>query len=115
MGKRIKLNFGDVEMYAELFETRIAQEFYANLPYKVDLTNWGNEVYGDIGVDLGEESPVPDIPPGGLAYTDRGNLLCIFFGQTPAWDVEYIGQIEGDMWKRLISNYSQHVVVTSDE
>ncbi|MFC1862725.1 cyclophilin-like family protein [Thermodesulfobacteriota bacterium] len=42
------------------------------------------------GINLGEDNPVPDIPPGGIAYTNNGNFLCIFFGQTPAWSVEYI-------------------------
>lgn len=115
MGKRIKLNFGDLELYAELFETRIANEFYENLPYRIELTNWGNEAYGGINLDFEDENPVTDIPPGGLAYTDRGNLFCIFFGQQPAWDVEYIGQIEGDSWKMLITNWPQHVIVTEEE
>ena len=47
---------------------------------------------------------MPDIPAGGLAYTNQGNYFCIFFGQKPAWDVEYIGKIEGDEWKKLIGN-----------
>jgi hypothetical protein len=44
---------------------------------------------------------VPDIPAGGIAYTNNGNYVCIFFGQTPAWPVEYIGQIKDDTWKVL--------------
>ena len=42
-----------------------------------------------------------DIPPGGIAYTNNGNYVCIFFGQRPAWAVEHIGQIADDQWPRL--------------
>jgi hypothetical protein len=41
------------------------------------------------------------ILPGGIAYSSTGNYLCIFFGQDPAWPVEYIGKIEDDQWKIL--------------
>ena len=36
----------------------------------------------------------PQIPPGGLAYSLQGSYLCVFFGQTPAWPVDYFGQID---------------------
>ncbi len=65
---------------------------------------WGEELYGSIGVDLGEANPVEAIPPGGIAYTNQGNYVCIFFGQTPAWAVEHIGQVADDQWKSLVEN-----------
>jgi hypothetical protein len=98
---QIILDFGTFSLEAELFDTPIAQKFKQHLPYQVRLMQWGNELYGSIGKDLGEEKPVPDIPPGGIAYTRQGNYVCIFFGQTPAWAVEHIGQICGDQWIRL--------------
>jgi len=39
-----------------------------------------------------------------LAYTNKGNYLCVFYGQTPAWPVEFIGQIIDDQWKQLLEN-----------
>lgn len=100
------LDFNSLMLAADLFNSRIAENFAANLPYKVNLEKWGRELYGSIGIDLGEEKPVPDIPPGGIAYTRKGNYVCIFFGQRPAWDVEYIGQIHNDEWKKLMGEAS---------
>ena len=112
MKNRIELDFGTFVLEAELFDTKIANKFAENLPYQVSLTHWGNEFYGSIEAklgekDLGEENPVPDIPPGGIAYTSQGNYVCIFFGQRPAWAVEYIGQIMGDQWEKLVANPTQ--------
>ena len=98
----IILKFKGFTLNAELFDNDIAGKFAAGLPYRVELIQWGKELYGSIGIDLGAENPVPDIPPGGIAYTNRGNYVCIFFGQPPAWPVEYLGQIKGDEWKRLL-------------
>ena len=112
MNKTIILDFADLKLEAELFKNSIAEKFYNNLPYSIELTGWGNELYGSIGKNLGEENPVPEIPSGGLAYTSRGNYLCIFFGQTPAWPVEYIGQIKGDTWKQLLNSSFTSVEVS---
>ncbi len=103
--KLIKLDFGTFSLEAELFDTKIANKFAEGLPYEVQLTQWGGELYGSIGKDLGEENPVATIPSGGLAYTRKGNYLCVFYGQTPAWEVEYIGQIPDGKWQAL-ENYS---------
>lgn len=100
----IILEFASFTLEATLFENRVAKSFAENLPCKITLQQWGDEVYGPIEVDLGQENPVPVIPPGGIAYTNSGNYLCIFFGQTPAWPVEYIGQIDNESWKLLLEN-----------
>ena len=104
--KQITLDFGGLVLEAELFDTAIAKRFAAHLPYTVSLTQWGEELYGSVGIDLGEENPVPDIPAGGIAYSRRGTYVCIFFGQTPAWPVEHIGQIIGRQWHYLAENRS---------
>lgn len=104
---QIILDFNEFSLEAELLDTAIAQKFKHHLPYQVRLMQWGNELYGSIGKDLGEENPVPNIPSGGIAYTRQGNYVCIFFGQTPAWEVEHIGQIIGDQWKILMKNPPQ--------
>jgi hypothetical protein len=101
LGSKIILDFGEIILDAELFDTEIAKKFEADIPYGVGLTQWGDELYGSIGVDLGEENPIPRIPAGGLAYTNNGNYLCIFFGQTPAWSVEHIGEISDGQWQKL--------------
>ncbi len=103
MGRIIKFRFKFFELEAELFETEIAARFADGLPYNAELTQWGRELYGSIGTDLGSENPVDKIPPGGIAYTNRGNYVCIFFGQDPAWPVEHIGQVSDDGWKKLLT------------
>lgn len=100
----VLLDFGHFTLDAELFDSPIAKRFAGQLPCAADLAQWGAELYGPIGINLGEENPVPEIPPGGIAYTREGNLVCIFFGQTPAWEVEYIGRITGNHWRKLPGN-----------
>lgn len=107
----IALDFGDFSIPARLFDTRIAKAFFQKLPLSIELIAWGDELYGSIGDDLGSENPQERIPPGGLAYTNRGNYFCIFFGQTPAWPVEYIGEIEGEGWKKLQSRGVNKVAI----
>lgn len=106
-GTKIILDFGEFALEAALFDTAIARRFAGNLPLRVDLTQWGNELYGPAGIDLGEENPIEDIPDGGIAYTNRGGLVCVFFGQRPAWPVDYIGRIEEEQWPRLLEKDSK--------
>ena len=99
--RKIVLQFPDFNLEAELFDQVIAEKLFENIPAEIHLTRWGNELYGPIKQDFGTNSPVPVIPEGGIAYTNQGNYVCIFFGQNPAWPVEYIGRITGD-WKILL-------------
>ena len=106
----LELDFGDFILEAELFDTLIAGKFAAHLPYTIHLEQWGQELYGPIGRNFGEENPVDDIPPGGIAYTHKGKYLCIFFGQKPAWPVEHIGRILDGQWERLAAHPEQDMV-----
>jgi len=108
---QIILDFGSISLIAELFDSTVAAGFFENLPYTVSLEKWGGELYGSIGINLGEENPAPDIPPGGIGYTNNGNYICIFFGHKPARSAEYIGQIKGDSWKTLIENSFDSVTI----
>lgn len=114
MKKKVILTFNDFKLKAELFDTKIAERFYRNLPYSIDLTVWGSELYGSINHDLGSDNPVPDIPSGGLAYTNQGNYFCLFFGQTPAWAVEHIGQVVNTEWKKLFQIRPSRVFIARD-
>ena len=108
---QITLDFGAFVLDARLFDTAVARSFAEHLPYNVCLLQGGNELYGSIGRDLGEENPIEKIPPGGIAYTNNGNYVCIFFGGTPAWAVEHIGYILDDQWKTLVKNPLQDSVI----
>jgi hypothetical protein len=109
----IILDFGSFICEAELFDTSVAEKLTEHLPCTIDPQKWGNEIYGSIGIDCGESDPITEIPPGGIAYTNQGNYLCVFFGQRPAWPVEYIGRIKGDDWKQLIDNRKFVTVIVS--
>lgn len=98
---KIELHFNETIMNARLFETEIGRRLYANLPIQVELQTWGEESYGSIGINLGEEAPIPMIPSGGIAYTNQGDYLCLFYGQSPAWPVEHIGEILDRQWEQL--------------
>jgi len=97
----IELNFNGTIMKARLFETEIGRRLFAALPVQIDLQTWGDESYGSIGVDLGEDNPVPMIPAGGMAYTNQGDYLCLFYGQRPAWPVEHVGEFLDEQWQQL--------------
>ena len=111
MTEKIVLDFGDFQISAELFDTPTALALSSVLPKEISLIYWGAEAYGTIGRDLGSDSPRSVIPPGGIAYTNRGNYLCFFFGQDPAWPVEYVGTMEESGWKRLAAEKPAVVAV----
>ena len=99
---QIILDFGTFDLNAELFHLPVCEALVKILPATVELTSWGGELYGPLPLSCNEKGKlVPAIPPGGIAYSYRGSYLCIFFGQTPAWPVEYIGKIEGKVWEKL--------------
>ena len=107
----ITLDFGAFSLPGELFDGELGEKLHAALPCTIELTWWGAEAYGTIARDLGESAPQPAIPAGGIAYTNRGNYLCLFFGQTPAWPVEHVGRFCGDGWQRVPAAHPLRVTV----
>ena len=95
---RLAFNVGagdQLPLRARLFDTPTGHAFKASLPYAIpSLQAYGEEVYGAWNVTLPSTKPQPMIPPGGLAYSAQGNYICVFFGQAPAWPVDYFAQIE---------------------
>ena len=95
---RLAFNIGyedNIVFRARVFDTAAGRGFLASLPHAIgSLQSYGEEVYGPWNVALPCATPVPYIPPGGLAFSEQGQFLCIFFGQAPAWPVEYFAQIE---------------------
>ncbi len=97
----LELIFDELILKADFFEGSFTERLLEKLPLTTDLTAWGNELYGEVPVSIKEETLVEEVPPGGLAYTSQGDLLCVFFGQKPAWPVELVGQIKGRTWVLL--------------
>ena len=115
---RIGFNVGcgdNLALRARVFDSPAGHTFMDNCPHTLSsLESFGEEVYGSLAKPLPSSRKQPKIPCGGLAYSDQGQYLCIFFGQTPAWPVEYFAQIEVG-WEELIGPKWQNLTVTKED
>ena len=82
-----------------------AKKIIEALPIESKARIWGDEIYFDIPVHLGEENPQVEVEVGSMAYWPPGNSFCIFFGRTPASSgelpaaaspVNVFGKVDGD-------------------
>ncbi len=72
---------------AEIMEDRNPQTAAAiikALPLESNVDRWGDEVYFDIPVNVGEENSQREVEIGEMGFWPAGNSFCIFFGKTPA-------------------------------
>ncbi len=90
MAKKIKIRAGEVEMEAELNDSRTAQAIWKALPLKAPANTWGEEIYFSIPVQCAEEEAQEVVSLGDLGYWPPGTAFCIFFGRTPASQGEEI-------------------------
>ena len=123
MTKRILIKAGQVEVIAELNDTRTAQAIREALPVKSRVNTWGDEIYFSIPLDLELEDGREVVDVGDLGYWLAGNAFCIFFGPTlasrgdeirPASAVTVFGKVVGstDILKQVTSG-SDIVVETA--
>lgn len=105
MAKKIKIRAGDVEMEAELNDSRTAEAIGKALPIKASANTWGEEIYFSIPVKCEEEQAQEVVSLGDLGYWPPGTAFCIFFGRTPASQgeeirpagpVNIVGKVLGD-------------------
>jgi len=105
MGRKIKIKAGNVEVTAELNETKTAQAIWDALPVEGRANCWGDEIYFSIPVSLEEEDAQGVVSMGDLGYWPPGTAFCLFFGPTPmsrgqeirpASPVNVFGRIIGD-------------------
>lgn len=69
----------------ELNDSATADQLMARLPLDVRMSRWGDEYYGDAGLDVAEEAGArTEMSVGEVAVWPEGRALCIFFGPTPA-------------------------------
>lgn len=54
------------------------------LPLDLNLSRWGEELYGSIPVDIDAENSQTECDVGDVGYWMGGNGFCIFWGPTPA-------------------------------
>lgn len=83
--ERIVIKVRDLEIEAELNNSKTAQLIYEKLPIKSKVRLWGDEIYFDIPVKMDlEEGFIKDkVLIGDLGYWPEGPSFCIFFGLTP--------------------------------
>jgi uncharacterized protein len=105
MPRAIRITAGAVSVQAELNESATAAAIAAALPIEAKGETWGDEIYFDIGLGLGGESPKEVVALGDLGYWPPGQAFCIFFGPTPmsrgdeirpASAVNVVGRVVGD-------------------
>ncbi|MFQ5992670.1 MAG: cyclophilin-like fold protein [Nitrospiraceae bacterium] len=104
--RRIKISVGSVSLEAELKTSKTADAIYAALPVETSFNTWGEEFYLKIpGVKDHRETATTQVKVGDLAFWGAGEVLAIFFGQTPmsvgpdpvpADRVNIVGRILGD-------------------
>ena len=111
----------ELPLRARIFDSPAGRAFKESCPHTIpSLQVFGNEVYGSLKCALPMTKPLSIIPPGGLAYSHQGQYLCVFFGQAPAWPVEYFAQIEvgwealqGGHWKNLDASLEDPLAMSS--
>ena len=104
-GRAIVIAAGSVAAEAQLNESKTATAIWDALPIDATGETWGDEIYFDIGLTVGLESPRDVVAVGDLGFWPPGRAFCIFFGPTPlsrgaeirpASPVNLVGRIVGD-------------------
>ena len=99
------------------------KSIWENLPFELNLSRWGEELYGEIPVSIEIENSQVDCEVGDIGYWPDGKSFCIFFGPTPvskdrkpkaASPVNIFAKIEGDA-KLFIQFSSFKGIVKKDD
>jgi len=105
MERKIRIKAGEVEVLAELNDSKVAGLIWDALPFSASINTWGDEIYFPIPVKAKIDNPKTLVENGDLGYWPEGHAFCIFFGPTPisskgeirpASSVEIIGKLYGD-------------------
>ena len=93
---------------------------WKNLPFELNLSRWGEELYGEIPVSIDKENSQVDCEVGDIGYWPDGKGFCIFFGPTPASKddkpkaaspVNIFAKIEGDA--KIFNQFSSFIGIVT--
>jgi hypothetical protein len=80
----IIIRIGEIRLSAELNDSPSAEKLKSLLPLEFSMSRWGDEYYGDCGIEMELSQDARDVMEvGELAVWPNGKALCIFFGPTP--------------------------------
>lgn len=81
----IIIRIGELILSAELNDSPSAGKLKSLLPLDISMSRWGDEYYGDCGIDVELSQDARDVMEvGEIAVWPAGKAVCIFFGPTPA-------------------------------
>jgi len=93
---------------------------WKNLPFELNLSRWGEELYGEIPVSIDKENSQVDCEVGDIGYSPDGKGFCIFFGPPPASKddktkaaspVNIFAKIEGDA--KIFNQFSSFIGIVT--
>jgi hypothetical protein len=83
----ISLRVNDMEFEGVIDSSRsprTAEAFLESLPIVAHPVSWGGEIYFGVGFHEDDEHATSAISIGDIAFWPPGDVVCIFFGPTPA-------------------------------
>jgi hypothetical protein len=83
MARIIIIKSGEIEIEAELNNTKTAGAIWEALPIEKPANIWGDEIYFTIPIKRELEKGQDVVEIGDLGYWPPGMAFCIFFGKTP--------------------------------
>jgi len=123
---KITIRFASYKVEAELYDTPTAKAIYNSLPIHENISQWGDEIYFEIPLEIPLEPDArPAVSVGDLAYWPNMPAFCIFFGPTPvssgktpvaASSVNIFGKltkVEPDLLRKIAE--TSKVTVTKNE
>jgi hypothetical protein len=85
MPHKIQLEVEGSKWTVKLNDSASARALLDSLPLEISMSRWGDEYYGDAGLEVAEEPAArTEMQVGELAVWPDGKAVCIFFGPTPA-------------------------------
>ena len=123
--RQISITMGDTTIYADLYDTELADEFLAQLPQTISMqrVGGGREFYGSLESSLNydEEDSQTTFENGDIAYWYSGNGLCLLYDnqvEEPEIDSGIIvfGKITSDLsvFSELDDNIEVHVEIHAE-